>query len=38
MTVSDDDEYRVNRIIDDVDGEWLYDGAIAWAPITKFKR
>lgn len=38
MTVNDDDEYLVNHIIDDVNGEWFYDGAIAWAPITKYKR
>ena len=31
----EDDDYGVNRIIDDEDGEWLIDGVVAWMPLPE---
>ena len=31
----EDDDYGVNHIIDDEDGEWFIDGVVAWQPLPK---
>lgn len=35
LTYHDDDECRINTIIDDEDAEWLWDGVIAWMPLPE---
>ena len=31
----EDDDYGVNHIIDDEDGEWFWDGVVAWRPLPE---
>ena len=35
LTINKDDEYEINHIIDEDDGEWFYDGVIAWMPLPE---
>lgn len=35
LTFNRDDEYEVNHIIDEEDGEWFFDGVIAWMPLPE---
>lgn len=30
LTINEDGDYEVNHIIDEDNGEWFYEGAIAW--------
>ena len=31
----EDDDYGVNHIIDDEDGEWFIDGVVTWMPLPE---
>ena len=33
VTINKDDEYEINHVIDEEDGEWFLDGAVAWMPL-----
>ena len=33
LTCNHDGEYEINHIIDEEDGEWFLNGAVAWMPI-----
>ena len=33
VTINKDDEYEINHVIDEEDGEWFFDGAVAWMPL-----
>lgn len=33
ITINKDDEYEINHVIDEEDGEWFWDGAVAWLPL-----
>ena len=35
LTVNDDEDYEINHVIDEDNGEWFYDGAIAWMPLPE---
>ena len=35
LTINKDDEYEINHIIDDEDGEWFWNGAVAWMPLPE---
>ena len=35
LTYNRDEEFEINHIIDDEDGEWFYNGAIAWMPLPE---
>ena len=35
LTYNRDEEFEINHIIDDEDGEWFYDGVIAWMPLPE---
>ena len=35
LTINDDEDYEINHIIDEDNGEWFYEGAIAWMPLPK---
>ena len=35
LTINKDDEYEINHIIDEEDGEWFLDGVVAWMPLPK---
>ena len=35
LTINEDEDYEVNHIIDEDNGEWFYEGAIAWMPLPK---
>ncbi len=35
LTINKDDEYEINHIIDEEDGEWFLHGAIAWMPLPE---
>lgn len=34
----EDDDYGVNHIIDDENGEWFIDGVVAWMPIEPYRE
>ena len=38
LTINDDEDYEVNHIIDEDNGEWFYEGAIAWMPLPPYKE
>lgn len=39
VTINKDDEYEINHVIDEEDGEWFWDGAVAWMPLPEaYKR
>lgn len=33
LTYNRDDEYEINHIIDEDDGEWFFNGVVAWMPL-----
>ena len=35
VTINKDDEYEINHVIDEEDGEWFFDGAVAWMPLPE---
>lgn len=35
LTYNRDEEFEINHIIDDEDGEWFYNGAVAWMPLPE---
>jgi hypothetical protein len=35
LTINEDEDYEINHIIDEDNGEWFYEGAIAWMPLPK---
>lgn len=35
LTVNEDEDYEINHVIDENNGEWFYDGAIAWMPLPE---
>lgn len=35
ITINKDDEYEINHVIDEEDGEWFFDGAVAWMPLPE---
>ena len=35
VTINKDDEYKINHVIDEEDGEWFFDGAVAWMPLPE---
>lgn len=35
LTYNRDEEFEINHIIDDEDGEWFYNGVIAWMPLPE---
>lgn len=35
LTINEDDDYEINHIIDEEDGEWFFNGAIAWMPLPE---
>ena len=35
LTYNDDDEYEINHIIDEDDGEWFWNGVVAWMPLPE---
>lgn len=35
VTVDKDGEYEINHIIDEEDGEWFWEKAIAWMPLPE---
>lgn len=35
LTVNEDEDYEINHVIDEDNGEWFYDGAIAWMPLPE---
>lgn len=35
VTINKDDEYEINHVIDEEDGEWFWDGAVAWMPLPE---
>lgn len=35
LTINKDDEYDLNHIIDEEDGEWFLNGAIAWHELPE---
>lgn len=37
LTINDDEDYEINHIIDEDNGEWFYEGAIAWMPLPPYK-
>ena len=38
LTINEDEDYEVNHIIDEDNGEWFYEGAIAWMPLPPYKE
>lgn len=38
LTINEDEEYEINHIIDEDDGEWFINGAIAWMPLPPYKE
>ena len=35
VTYNRDEEFEINHIIDEEDGEWFLNGAIAWMPLPE---
>lgn len=35
VTCNRDEEFEINHIIDEEDGEWFLNGAIAWMPLPE---
>ena len=35
LTINEDEDYEVNHIIDEDNGEWFYEGAIMWMPLPE---
>ena len=35
LTINEDEDYEINHIIDEDNGEWFINGAIAWMPLPK---
>lgn len=35
LTYGRDDEYELNHIIDEDDGEWFWNGPLAWRPLPE---
>ena len=35
LTINEDEDYEINHIIDEDNGEWFYEGAIAWMPLPE---
>ena len=38
LTINEDGDYEVNHIIDEDNGEWFYEGAIAWMTLPPYKE
>lgn len=38
LTVNEDGDYEVNHIIDEDNGEWFYEGTIAWMTLPPYKE
>lgn len=38
LTVNEDGDYEVNHIIDEDNGEWFYEGPIAWTTLPPYKE
>lgn len=38
LTIDKDEEYEINHVIDEDDGEWFIDGVIAWTPLPSYKE
>lgn len=38
ITINEDEDYEVNHIIDEDNGEWFYEGAIAWMTLPPYKE
>ena len=35
LTVNEDEDYEINHVIDEDNGEWFFDDAIAWMPLPE---
>lgn len=35
LTVNKDEDYEINHVIDEDNGEWFFDDAIAWMPLPE---
>ena len=35
ITINKGDEYEINHVIDEEDGEWFFNGAVAWMPLPE---
>lgn len=35
LSTNKDDDYEINHIIDEEDGEWFYNGVVAWMPLPQ---
>ena len=35
LTINEDEDYEINHIIDEDNGEWFCDGVIAWMPLPE---
>ena len=38
LTINEDGDYEVNHIIDEDNGEWFYEGAIAWITLPPYRE